>query len=236
MRPIKGLYPGTNCICVNLDNQILVALTDLNEGRLEDFNQIEVGRTAAIFTVKELVGPYIAVVLEDCSVLVFDYTTGALSHKVTHFNRPDIERKDTFAVRLIDDQLFILARAQVRSKGMHIEYILARVGAINFEPVGCVSIDSLQPISASIDSCKSFCLITQEPLSQFVSPTEQHSFQVNRFQLLSAQESILHALKNPLPVETTQQIKVADDLIKLGLFRKLAEIVILKSASQADPW
>jgi hypothetical protein len=67
-----------------------------------------------------------------------------------------------------------------------------------------VSKDDIEPRSASIDSTKSFCIVTQNQLSQLMSAKEQQSFQVTRYEFLSASDALLHNLKtnwSPLPVE-----------------------------------
>jgi len=95
----------------------------------------------------------------------------------------------------------------VQSKdGIHLEYILSKLCKTRFEEVGSyrVSKDDIEPRSASIDSTKSFCIVTQNQLSQLMSAKEQQSFQVTRYDFLSASDALLHNLKtkwSPLPVE-----------------------------------
>lgn len=105
----------------------------------------QVGERDTIFDVKEMPKEQVvAVILRNCTTLIFNADLGQQTAEVHQLQRTVpiteeyLERKETFAARLIDEELFILAHVETviaeKSRGTSptTEYALIKVNSNGF--------------------------------------------------------------------------------------------------------
>ena len=167
-----------------------------------------VGERDAIFDVKEM-NSCVAVILRNGITAVYDGTTGRQTGEAQQIERISpvseqyLERKEAQASRLIDDELYVLVHVETITSDKNVgkpplsEFVLTKVnGSGHYTEVGSckLSHDFLMPISATIDSPRSFCVVNQNQAPVGFVQGGKHSFTVQHFSLQTPQEAFLARL------------------------------------------